>query len=478
MVQRRDVINVYQSTTSYICLPICACKLADAEMIGTRHIRATMFLHSCLLKYLLLIVALFLFDTALAETCNHMKTCEDCVQKTSWSGHSCRWCKRDNECHAYASAKNPCKRTENIVSLADCGREFSTYEPDLSFKMLLLSSAAYDPYDPQSCLQNALRDSNFEIKRIVTKNCDILDNECLGFVAISHIDKAIALVFRGSKDIAQALVVLVEGLASPKTSFLNGKVQTFWNRGFSELWPCMEEEIVSLLSQYTGYKLWISGHSLGGAIASLASTYIAYHNIAPRKDIILYTFGMPRVGNYNHAYQHDELVRNSWRVVNYCDPVPHFPSLASILVVNGPYHHGIEAYYSDVAVSPQSPHKECHAKPYNEDATCSFTVPQFNYDIDHHKTYFSIPVGTFWKKECKAGNVKRRRRETTNTTNTKFAYLRDRCSVFKYKNETIVQVRKSAVATSSSTSANWFFVISTATIHSIHVICSMSWKQR
>ncbi|KAJ7383175.1 hypothetical protein OS493_030330 [Desmophyllum pertusum] len=160
----------------------------------------------------------------------------------------------------------------------------------------------------------------------------------------------------------------------------------------------MEAEVKALVSKNPSYQIWVTGHSLGGAMASLASTWLGYHNIAPRKNIILYTFGMPRVGNYKYALQHDELVKDSWRVVNDDDLVPHFPSVVSLSVINGPYHHGVEAFYSEEAISVYSTHRECHGKPFNEDVTCSFS--EVTRSIDKHKNYFSIPVGTFWKANC------------------------------------------------------------------------------
>ena len=94
----------------------------------------------------------------------------------------------------------------------------------------------------------------------------------------------------------------------------------------------MKEEVKALVSNNASYQIWVTGHSLGGAMASLASTWLGFNKIAPRKNIILYTFGMPRVGNYRYALQHDRLVNNSWTVVNGDDLVPHFPTLASITV--------------------------------------------------------------------------------------------------------------------------------------------------
>ena len=298
---------------------------------------------------------------------------------------------------------NPCKRTENIVKTSHCADELSRYDPELSLKMLYLSAVAYDQSDdsnhPQMCLDNSLPSDNFQMKRVATKICDVgSDHDCLGYVAVSHALEVIVVAFRGSKHFDQAFKVFIETLLEPKTPFLNGEVQTYWKRGFDALWPSMEAEVKALVSQNPSYQIWVTGHSLGGAMASMASTWLSYYNIAPRKNIILYTFGMPRVGNYDYALQHDQLVNNSWRVVNDNDLVPHFPSVASVSIYNGPYHHGVEAFYSEEATSVYSAHRECHGKPYNEDATCSFS--ELPLSIEKHKTYFSIPVGTFWQTDC------------------------------------------------------------------------------
>ena len=366
--------------------------------------------------------------------------CVDCTESSGWIGQ-CRWCTRDNECHNKGSLMNPCKRSENIVDKSHCNDEFSRYNTELSYKMLLLSSAAYDPVHPQKCLNNALPSSEFHLQIVVTEDCDILDGRCSGYVAVSHIEKAIVVAFRGTERFGQALAEFIEGVAWPKTPFLDGEVQNYWNRAFEKLWECMVAQVKSLHAKYPHYQLWVTGHSLGGTIASMASTWLAYYNVAPRKDIILYTFGMPRVGNYDYALQHDRLVNNSWRVVNYDDLVPHFPSLASVSIINGPYHHGVEAYYTEPATSVNSNHKECHGKPFNEDKGCSFTT--FPYSIARHKEYFSIPVGTFWEKQCLSSSRKKRATAVaSNNTNAKFIFSKGHCSVYKYENGTYDQMPK------------------------------------
>ena len=323
--------------------------------------------------------------------------CGDCVNSRFVK---CRWCKRDSKCHTPgAIATNPCKSAENIVQKSHCGNEFSHYDPDLSYKMLLLSAVAYDPVHPQQCLNNSLPSADFQLQTVVTKECDFLGDSCAGYVAVSHAVKAIVVAFRGSISLRQVLAEILETSLAPKETFFGGKVQTYWAKGFAKLWPSMGPKVKSVVSANPSYQLWVTGHSLGGAMASLASTWLAYYNVAPRKNIILYTFGMPRVGDYRYARQHDQLVNNSWRVVNYDDAVPHFPIVMGIPnMLFGPYHHGVEVFYSEKAVSVNSAHKECHGKPFNEDITCSFSIKKLSFE--RHSWYFSIPVGTFFKTKC------------------------------------------------------------------------------
>ena len=390
--------------------------------------------HLCFLSQLTVAVALFCDDN----------NCGDCVSSRAIE---CRWCNRDDECHMPGAAlTNPCKRAENIVDKSHCADEFSRYDPELSYKMLLLSAAAYDPVHPQKCLDNSLPSAELQIQAIVTRECDMFDNECSGYVAISHVLKAVVVAFRGSANFDQAFVQFVETLLVPKTKFLDGEVQTYWKRGFDELWECMKAEVKALVSKNPSYQIWVTGHSLGGAMASLASTWLGYYNIAPRKNIILYTFGMPRVGNYDYALQHDRLVNNSWRVVNDDDAVPHFPSVVSVSVLNGPYHHGVEAFYSEEASSVYSTHRECHEKPYNEDVTCSFS--EVTRSFQKHKNYFSIPVGTFWKTSCVP--TTRKRRETTkneDSASKKFQFLKDRCSTYRYNSSSVKAASRSIAST-------------------------------
>ena len=74
-------------------------------------------------------------------------------------------------------------------------------------------------------------------------------------------------------------------------------------------------------------QIYCTGHSLGGALATLAAYDIsrAMEWVAKPVKVICYTFGAPRIGNYAFAETYNKLVPETWNVVN--DQVkPFFPT--------------------------------------------------------------------------------------------------------------------------------------------------------
>ncbi len=66
--------------------------------------------------------------------------------------------------------------------------------------------------------------------------------------------------------------------------------------------------------------VWICGHSLGGALATLAAYHLQGDGVDVRK---VYTFGCPRVGDPEFAAA---FLPTLYRVIQGDDPIPHLPS--------------------------------------------------------------------------------------------------------------------------------------------------------
>ena len=74
---------------------------------------------------------------------------------------------------------------------------------------------------------------------------------------------------------------------------------------------------------------YITGHSLGSALAVLASLDIALTVPALKPQIQLYTYAGARVGDPTFAAIHAQLVPNHYRIVNLADIVPLLPPIQS-----------------------------------------------------------------------------------------------------------------------------------------------------
>ena len=71
-------------------------------------------------------------------------------------------------------------------------------------------------------------------------------------------------------------------------------------------------------------RFFITGHSLGGAIAQICglSMEILFGHLSP---VFIYSYGSPRVGDHSFAKFLAERVTESYRIVNECDPITTLP---------------------------------------------------------------------------------------------------------------------------------------------------------
>lgn len=137
-----------------------------------------------------------------------------------------------------------------------------------------MSEASYlSPVDAEPTL------SNFGFKKVTT----ILDGSMAGYVATS--DNVTVVVFRGTdNDIDWIVNLAVGSLQTPK-----GPV----HKGFYNAYQPLKPQIVKLVKAAKPKHLWITGHSLGGALAVIcAYDLIENENLAVDG---LITFGQPMV---------------------------------------------------------------------------------------------------------------------------------------------------------------------------------------
>ncbi|MGB7084240.1 MAG: lipase family protein [Phormidesmis sp.] len=95
--------------------------------------------------------------------------------------------------------------------------------------------------------------------------------------------------------------------------------------GFISAYLSVRDEIHRQIAQSSATRYIVTGHSLGGALATLCAVDLQY-NFGDRISIEAYTFGSPRVGNAAFAESYNQRVPDTWRVVNGWDAVVGLPA--------------------------------------------------------------------------------------------------------------------------------------------------------
>jgi hypothetical protein len=161
-------------------------------------------------------------------------------------------------------------------------------------------------------------------------------------VYVARNDKALVVAFRGSqapntldglKDWlltnANNYLILPEGQIG--TDFAAAGVGARFHRGFMEALHEIWEPLFAMVSkevESSDRPLWVTGHSLGGALALLAAWRLV-RNFVTVHEIV--TFGAPMIGNEVAARAFEqEFAGKVFRYVNLEDPVPLLPSVSLV----------------------------------------------------------------------------------------------------------------------------------------------------
>jgi triacylglycerol lipase len=158
------------------------------------------------------------------------------------------------------------------------------------------------------------------------------ETQCL--VMANH--SAIVVAFRGTEPDK-----LKDWMSDLDTQFVDGplgRVHNGFNMALSHVWEDINGCVAEFQDQ--GQSLWLTGHSLGAALASLA----AAHWRGRDKPVHgLYIFGSPRVGDrvFERSFDQDFGARN-FRFVNNADLVTRVP-----LRTMGFSHVGTLLYFTD-----------------------------------------------------------------------------------------------------------------------------------
>ncbi|XP_078427745.1 putative triglyceride lipase isoform X2 [Wolffia australiana] len=220
-----------------------------------------------------------------------------------------------------------------------------------------LFSTAESAMEAWAMLANSLGRSSF-IKSEFEKIC-FLDNISTDTqVAIwrDQTRKRLVIAFRGTeqtkwKDLTTDLMLVPSGL-NPERMGGNFKEEVQVHSGFLGAYDSVRNRIMTLIKLSVGYhedmdletiskwRVYVTGHSLGGALATLLAFELSSSQMAKRGviSITMYNFGSPRVGNRCFTEIYNQRVRDSWRIVNHRDIIPTVPRLMGYCHVAQPVY--------------------------------------------------------------------------------------------------------------------------------------------
>ncbi|OUL23942.1 lipase [Nostoc sp. RF31YmG] len=140
-----------------------------------------------------------------------------------------------------------------------------------------------------------------------------------GFVLVSK--TANIIIFRGTQRTTEWIGDILLFQKSYE-GFANSKIHS----GFANIYKNLAQQTREIANQLNpSVPCYISGHSLGSALATLAAVDLALSVPKLKEQIRLYTYAGPRVGNPSFAQMHSQLVPNSYRIFNLADSIPLSP---------------------------------------------------------------------------------------------------------------------------------------------------------
>ncbi|KAF3456146.1 hypothetical protein FNV43_RR00796 [Rhamnella rubrinervis] len=148
---------------------------------------------------------------------------------------------------------------------------------------------------------------------------------------------------------------------------------------------------------YRDINIIVTGHSMGGAIASFCGLdLIANHKY---KNVQVITFGQPRIGNAAFAFQYSKRVPNTTRVTNGHDIVPHLPPYYSVFPRKTYHHFPTEVWLRNIGLGSLVYTVEQVCDDSGEDPSCSRSVS--GKSISDHLTYYGVELMSKTSRSCR-----------------------------------------------------------------------------
>jgi len=199
-----------------------------------------------------------------------------------------------------------------------------------------------------------------------------------GFVARDDRRREIVVAFRGSHELAHmvtdgnlVLIPLVShGIEKNNTAFVHAGFLISYNSVRAVVVRVVRDQLLA----FPNHTVVISGHSMGGALASIAA--LSVKSNLPSAAVLLFTYGQPRTGDAAYADLVEDIVGRDkiFRAVHTWDGVP------TMVPETLGYHHHAREYWQFEEPANVSTIRRCEGQ---EDPECSHSIPSTGINPPH-----------------------------------------------------------------------------------------------
>ena len=250
-------------------------------------------------------------------------------EMSKWMIQSCKLAVQQ-----YRTGRSNLKYDGDLTLLPDYNKNFANYQQvtSLQIEQEIIEDywqlkSVFDP-DDMTMMQRTLHDAESRIREIAQRIVQRRHRTpvFVGFIIAS--DKGNIIAFRGT----QTQIEWWRNLQATQKKYFDPKTRQQYGKVHQGYFKIVREQINSALIKAVkqldpNIPCYITGHSLGGAVATLSAIEIALLVPEIREQIQLYTYAAPRIGDRNFAQAHSQLIPNSYRIANLSDSVPLVPPI-------------------------------------------------------------------------------------------------------------------------------------------------------
>jgi len=194
----------------------------------------------------------------------------------------------------------------------------AAYSDRMAWILASMAHLAYDKFEepgqPRRLFTVKLKSGGFEL----LETFNSVETDTQAFLARSS-DGYAVLAFRGTETAKRHDIVV--DAAAMKVSVLEGRIHS----GFRTAYASVARDVQKNVLKLGDIPLYITGHSLGAALATIATQSLEHHLRIRELIAACYTFGSPRVGDRRYDREFRSPI---YRVVNTTDIVTVIPLLA------------------------------------------------------------------------------------------------------------------------------------------------------